>query len=476
MLAKLIRQIVDLFKQRFGSIPLVDRQWSKELETDRERRGLFLRILNRGWLLLALMAVISWFYYPDERKSLSFFIFFALSTFILVRILNQAHQIVLAGFLFTSLVNTSFFAIFLLNGFTIGFRDALVENQYILMMMALGIIFAGALIHRWAALSLAALNSTMLLFITQSIAPEAGPLLSVHIFWWLVAISIWLYETSLSIALAKLKAARADLENQVELRTHSLKETVTTLERTQASLQTKKNELEAFSYSVSHDLRAPLRAIDGYAEILNDDYASKFDPEGHHILERMRENVRKMDQMIQGLLFLSRLDRHSMQWQIVNPARLAEEIFTELHKQNPDQPVQFVAQNMPSCQADASLLRQAILNLLSNALKFSRMRSPAEITFFSQASPEGTIYSLKDNGVGFDMQQVHRLFAPFQRLHRQEEFEGNGIGLSLVQRIIQRHNGRIWAEAAVDRGATFSFILGVPAEGDEIISNGGRYG
>jgi signal transduction histidine kinase len=463
-------KIASYLKTRFSAIPLVDRQWSKELETDQERRALFLRILNRGWLVMSLLGVLFYIFFPEERVFLALFIFVTFFIFYLVRYFNRVNKTWLAGFIFTSFVNTSIFGVFLFIGLTQGFSHALYQYQYVLMIMGLAVIFAGALIHRWAAFSLAALNSILLLFITEALAPEAGPVFSVHIFWWLVAIGVWLYETSLFIAFDKLKFSRTDLENQVLQRTHSLQELVARLEQTQESLKAKNQELEAFSYSVSHDLRAPLRAIDGYSHALQEDYGQIIDPDGFHLLARLQENVRRMDRMIQNMLYLSRLDRHIMQWQNNELNRMVREVVDELRRQNPEQPVAFQIEDLPPCLADAALLRQVLEHLIGNALKFSQPRDPAVIVIASQPDAHRNVYRVQDNGVGFDMGQAHRLFAPFQRLHRTEEFPGGGIGLAIVQRIIQKHNGRIWADAEVDRGATFFFTIGSPGEGDEVIS------
>jgi len=432
----------------------------KEIETDQERRSLFLRILNRGWLIISFLALISYVIYPAERKLLAFFIVFAIGTYLGVDLLNQGGKTILAGLVFTLLVNFGLMGAFFTTIFLTSVDTALDNYLYILNMMGIAIIFAGAFIHRWAAFSLAALDSTLMLFLTQIIAPQAGPLLSVHIFWWLLASSTWLYESTLSGAFAKLQQARAELELQVVARTLKLQETVNQLEETQQELQAKNEELESFSYSVSHDLRAPLRAIDGYSSVLEADYLEQLPEEGRHILQRVRKNTLRMNQLIQDLLALSRMDRATISRSRVDLPRLVEEVLEELRKENPNQNVEISLEALSSCEADPILLRQVYTNLLSNAFKFTRQRNPAQVNISSQTTPDETIYSVRDNGVGFDMQQYRKLFNPFQRLHSTEKYEGNGIGLSIVRRIVQRHGGKIWAEAVVDQGATFYFTLG----------------
>ena len=432
---------------------------TQEISTDLERRAHFLRILNRGWLVMGSVAVISYFFYPQDRTQLFFFIIIAFSTYFLVRFLNSRKWIIQAGFIFTLLVNFSFFGAFLVSFLELGLTQALLEYKYILMMMGLAIIFAGAFIHRYAAFSLAALNSTLML-VLLTLEPQAGPELSVHIFWWLVAIISWLYERTLELTFSRLTQERENLENKVEYRTHELRETVQELEQTQRDLQAKNDELESFSYSVSHDLRAPLRALNGYSNALEEDYHDQLPEEGRNILHRIRENVKRMDLLIQDLLILSRLDRTQLTRQTIHPSQMVRQVMEELRKDNPDQNVDLELEELHPCEADPILLRQVFFNLLSNALKFSRQRDPIRLAVASRFSPEGVVYSVRDNGVGFDNDLSGRLFTPFQRMHRTDEYEGTGIGLSIVRRIIQRHGGRVWVEAAVDQGATFYFTLG----------------
>ena len=267
--------------------------------------------------------------------------------------------------------------------------------------------------------------------------------------------------TQIEIALYKhqteevIRRLNEELEEKVRRRT--------------AELEAANRELEAFSYSVSHDLRAPLRAIEGFTRILAADYAAQLPPEARHYQERVLECVERMGRLIEDLLRFAQTGRQEMYLIPVDSAALARRALSELAPA-PAAPAAGAAvvtiQPMPPCSGDPSLLKQVWLNLISNALKYSR-KSPApviEIGSLAPAPPGSpdhglVVYFVRDNGAGFDMKYAERLFGVFQRLHRAEDFEGAGVGLAIVQRIIHRHGGRIWAEAALDRGATFYFSL-----------------
>ncbi len=233
-------------------------------------------------------------------------------------------------------------------------------------------------------------------------------------------------------------------------------------ERT-ALLQSTNEELQAFSYSVSHDLRAPLRTLSGFSEILAEQYAAGLDEEGQHLLRRIRETSQHMGDLIDALLDLSRLTRRELDLQPVNLSTLAAQIMTELRNGDPDRHVSVVIAEDLMAQGDVHLLRIALQNLLNNAWKYTGTRSQAhiELGLLSTDSPDGPVptYFVRDNGVGFDMAYARKLFSPFQRLHQAQDFPGTGIGLATVQRVILRHGGRIWAQAAVEQGATFYFTL-----------------
>ncbi|MCM3877266.1 MAG: ATP-binding protein, partial [Thermoanaerobaculia bacterium] len=245
---------------------------------------------------------------------------------------------------------------------------------------------------------------------------------------------------------AKLRALAGELESRVETRTAELKEA--------------NDELEAFSYSVSHDLRAPLRAVDGFSRILLEEHSKQLDGEGRRLLDVVRTNTRQMGQLIDDLLSFSRIGRHGIARTAVDMKALAHAAFKDLPGVN--ESVSFSVGPLPHADADSSLMRQVWTNLISNALKFTRPKAERVIEIAGRTEPGRVVYSMKDNGVGFDMAYKHKLFGVFQRLHSSLEFEGTGVGLALVQRIVHRHGGEVWADGKVGEGATFSFSLPRP--------------
>jgi PAS domain S-box-containing protein len=229
-------------------------------------------------------------------------------------------------------------------------------------------------------------------------------------------------------------------------------------ERT-AELVAANKELESFSYSVSHDLRAPLRAINGFSNLLISDYADQLPAEGLDYVNRVKENANKMASLIDDLLSFSRLGRNPLKKRRVDLRGLVVQVIEDLHSEIGNRQVKWNIENLAPCQADPVLLKQVYANLISNALKYTRPRELAVITIGSRLLRGQTVYHVRDNGVGFDMRYAGNLFGVFQRLHPESEFEGTGIGLAIVQRIVNRHGGRIWAEAEVDQGAAFFFTL-----------------
>jgi len=230
------------------------------------------------------------------------------------------------------------------------------------------------------------------------------------------------------------------------------------LKRT-TELEAANKELEAFSYSVSHDLRAPLRGIVGFAQLLVKSHQDRLDKEGKRWLGIIQSETQRMGRLIDELLNFSRLGRQQMQSSLLDMGALAQSVFQELTALQTDRTPQFELKPLPPARGDQALLRQVFVNLLSNAVKFTRHREGARIELGSRNEGEENIYYVQDNGVGFDPKYVHKLFGVFQRLHHEDEFEGTGVGLALVQRIVHRHGGRIWAEAVLNRGATFYFAL-----------------
>ena len=229
-------------------------------------------------------------------------------------------------------------------------------------------------------------------------------------------------------------------------------------ERT-AQLEQANKELESFSYSVSHDLRAPLRAVSGFAAMVMAEHGGQLPAAGQHYLERIQRGAGRMGLLIDDLLAFSRLSRQAVQRQPVDMNRLVQAAWEELKPQWAGRAVEIRAAPLPPGQGDPELLRQVWINLLGNAVKYTAGRTPAVIETGGLTQNGETVYFVRDNGAGFEMQFAHKLFGVFQRLHRADEFEGTGVGLAIVQRIIRRHGGRVWAQAALNRGATFYFTL-----------------
>lgn len=231
------------------------------------------------------------------------------------------------------------------------------------------------------------------------------------------------------------------------------------LQRRAAELEAANKELEAFSYSVSHDLRAPLRAINGFSRILSNEYTSQIPPEARRYLQMVQDNAQQMGCLVDDLLAFSRLSRSSLSRQAVAPSNIVSQVFTDLSHEQENRHVEIAIAQLPECQADPALLKQVWINLIANALKYTRQREVAYIEVGYKYLNSKLVYFVKDNGVGFDMRYAHKLFGVFQRLHRAEDYEGTGVGLAIVQRIIHRHGGSVWAEAEVNKGATFYFSL-----------------
>ena len=229
-----------------------------------------------------------------------------------------------------------------------------------------------------------------------------------------------------------------------------------------AEVQSVNKELDGFAYSVAHDLRAPLRAIDGFSRILVEDHATRLDGEGKRVLDVIRGNTQRMAQLIDDILAYSRMGRLEFRFADISMEDLARSAFEDLRQ--PDRAIRFDLGPLPPARGDRAVIRQVWDNLLSNAVKFTRPREQAVIEVRGRIEDHQAVYSVRDNGVGFDTQYAGKLFGVFQRLHRQDEFEGTGVGLAIAHRVVHRHGGRIWAEGRLNEGATFHFSL--PTGGD----------
>ncbi len=252
--------------------------------------------------------------------------------------------------------------------------------------------------------------------------------------------------TELKNAEERIRILNSDLEQRVQLRTREL--------------HSVNKELESFSYSVSHDLRAPLRAIHGYSQLLNENYKANLDEEGKRMLTRVMHNTKKMGQLIDDLLEFSRLGKSALRKEHINFTEIARDVITELSQSTNNFHHQIKLNDLGTVLADRVIIRQVMENLVGNAIKYSAKKENPEVEIGITQTERGRAFFIRDNGAGFDMNYYDKLFGVFQRLHRQEEFEGTGVGLAIVQKIILRHRGEVWAEAKVDSGATFYFTLG----------------
>jgi signal transduction histidine kinase len=280
------------------------------------------------------------------------------------------------------------------------------------------------------------------------------------------------HEEQLDENIRQLDLANIELKNEIAERKQAERD----LKMRSKQLEEANKELESFSYSVSHDLRAPLRAIDGFSEMLQRDLENVLDEESRRKLKVVRENTGKMNHLIDDLLNLSRLGRQALNPSILDMNKIFIEAWEDLCQSTPERNVSFRLEELSKAIGDRNLVKQVVLNILSNAIKYTRDRNPAVIEVGSSNGDGSIVFSVKDNGAGFDMKYYEKLFGVFQRLHSQREYKGTGVGLAIVQRIIHRHGGRVWAEANVGKGATFYFSLQSAEEPNEIsISPRSRY-
>jgi PAS domain S-box-containing protein len=270
-------------------------------------------------------------------------------------------------------------------------------------------------------------------------------------------------DMAFGIMVLRARIARRQAEEQIHQLNQELEQRVA--ERTE-QLEAANKELEAFSYSVSHDLRTPLRAIDGFSHILLEDYADKLDEEGKRLLHTVRDNTSRMGQLIDDILKFSRSGRTELTFSRIDMDAMARAVAAELQAADPASKAQIEIGPLPPIRGDNAMMRQVFVNLIANALKFSRHSPAPLIRIGASVVADEVVYSVQDNGAGFDMQYAGKLFGVFQRLHSMSEFEGTGIGLAIVKRIVARQGGRVWAEGKVGEGATFYFALPATGQGD----------
>jgi light-regulated signal transduction histidine kinase (bacteriophytochrome) len=232
--------------------------------------------------------------------------------------------------------------------------------------------------------------------------------------------------------------------------------------RRTAQLESVNRELESFTYSVAHDLRAPLRHIQGFADALTDECADQLDSSAREYLTRIVGSTQRMDRLINDLLGLARVGRQELRFQTTGLNGLLQDVLRDMTQETQGRNIEWKIADLPAVECDPGLIKLALYNLFSNAVKYSRPRDPAIIESGQMTIAGERVIFIRDNGVGFNMKYAHKLFGVFERLHRREDFEGTGVGLAIVQRIIHKHGGRIWAEAGVDQGATFFFTLSAP--------------
>jgi signal transduction histidine kinase len=244
----------------------------------------------------------------------------------------------------------------------------------------------------------------------------------------------------------EIRRLNAELEKRVDQRTAELVDT--------------NRELESFTYSVSHDLRAPLRHMDGYAQLLEEEYGAKLPEEGRDFTHRIRQASQNMGRLVDDLLNLSRVGKKELACQQVELRPLIQDIVKELNEEAPQRRINWKIDALPSVECDAGLMKLAFTNLLANSVKYTRGREEARIEVGQMADNSEPVFFVRDNGVGFNMKYVSKLFGVFQRLHRSEEFEGTGVGLATVARVVHKHGGRVWAEGKIGEGATFYLTLG----------------
>jgi signal transduction histidine kinase len=425
---------------------------------DGARRAEFLKVANRCWLALGGLSLAAMPFYPGELISFVMLTTLTIVTFVIIDALERNGKTRIGGLLFAGVIDATCYGLILYNYRLHGFEnlEANLTRVAAFAIMGISIVFAGAVVGPWAALGFSLLNTVLLIAVAVFVDGRLGPKVSIPFFWWLLAVSVWLYERHVAGAFAALQEAQDSLELRVDERTRDLRATMLRLDRARKATESANKELESFSYSVAHDLRGPLRRIVGFADILEDDYGGRLETGARECMHVIRGQTQRMSQLIEDLLRLAKIGRAPLLRERLDVSRLAREVAEDLRAKDPERRVEWkIAPNL-SCSADAGLMRVVLENLLGNAWKFTSKTPDARI----EVGSRGSAISVRDNGAGFDPAHADRLFQPFERLHSDSEFAGSGIGLATVSRIVKRHGGTIAAEGEVGKGATFLFSMG----------------
>jgi signal transduction histidine kinase len=433
---------------------------------DAARRSEFLRIANVCWLTLGGLALVTMPFYPGELVFFIILISVSSVSFVIVDALRRNGRTRLGGILFCGVVDATFYGLMILNYRIHGFEDleASLTRVSALSFMGISIVFAGATIDRRAPPAFALLNTVLLFIAVIFVDRRMGPKVSIPIFWWLLAVAVWLYERHVGLELAGLEAAHETLERKVDERTEALLGALGRLDTAKRELESSNAELESFSYSVAHDLRGPLRRIVGFIQVLEEDYGGGLDEGARRVLTVIRGQSARMGQLIEDLLRLARVGRSPLVRASVDVTALARAMADDLTARDPGRRVTWSIAPDLRITADLGLTRVVLENLLGNAWKFTSTTPEPRIDVESRFRGSVREIVVRDNGVGFDPAYGDNLFQPFVRLHADSEFSGSGIGLATVARIVKRHGGTVRAVGELGKGATFAFTL-EPEEG-----------
>jgi len=435
----------DWWARAAGILPAI------QVQTDEQRRASFLSILNLGWLVVGLLAATCLPFYPEERRLLTTIVAVTGTTFLGVGQLNRRGHGRAAGLAFVVAVDAACYLFFVIEALKRGAAQALATHATMLMMMGLAIVFAGPLVDRRAPFAFATANSLILFLTIQALAPEGNVRFSIHVFWWLLALSTWTYERMLASAFAVLQSVLVNREALI------------------GELEQRNAELERFGYTVSHDLKAPLVTISGFASYL-ERAAGTGDAERTRLdAGRILAATRRMHELLDNLLRLARGGRR-----LGPPAKwpfgaIAQEALERVAGRLVERSVSVEVAGGPCfVYADRARLVEVLQNLVDNAVKFMGDQPDPKIWIGERTDGSRQVLFVKDNGVGISEAHREKVFGLFEKLDSSSE--GSGIGLALVKRIVELHGGRVWVESeGADRGSSFCFTLASPPDAPEPI-------